>query len=45
MQSNVEGFLFLLGAPSAMFVGYGVSRMMCERVEFEHNITSPFRVR
>ena len=44
-QSNVEAFLFLLGAPSVAYVGYGMANWAYNRSRFTRDITCPFGVR
>lgn len=37
VQANVESFLFVLGVPSAAFVGYGLAKLIEARAEFPDN--------
>ena len=44
-QKNVEAFVFLLGAPSMAYVGYGLSKWSYKRAGAMKDVSNPFLVR
>ena len=45
LQSSVEAYLFLFGAPSVCYAGLALAKMRFERFDDEISLSSPFMVR